>query len=86
MILETALLTQHEKINACLLAQAGGADYVKTDARFSSSGASVEDVNLMRRVVGNTMIVKAADGIHPPEKALTLIYADAQKIMEGSDG
>jgi deoxyribose-phosphate aldolase len=101
VILETSLLTRQEKITACLLAQAGGADFVKTSTGFSSSGATEEDVDLMRRVVGNTMKVKASAGIHTLEKALSLIHAgadrlgtskaaqisaDAQKIKEGSHG
>jgi deoxyribose-phosphate aldolase len=101
VILETALLTRQEKITACLLAQAGNADFVKTSTGFSSSGATVEDVDLMRRVVGNTMKVKASAGIHTLEKAMALIHAgadrlgtsraaqisaDAQKTMEGSHG
>jgi deoxyribose-phosphate aldolase len=101
VILETALLTRPEKITACLLAQAGGADFVKTSTGFSSSGATEEDVDLMRRVVGNSMKVKASAGIHTLEKAMALIHAgadrlgtsqaaqisaDAQKIKEGSHG
>lgn len=101
VILETSLLTRQEKITACLLAQAGGADFVKTCTGFSPPGATIDDVDLMRRVVGNTMKVKASAGIHTLEKALALIHAgadrlgtskagiisaDAQKIMEASHG
>jgi deoxyribose-phosphate aldolase len=101
VILETALLNRQEKIIACLLAQAGNVDFVKTSTGFSSSGATVEDVDLMRRVVGKTMKVKASAGIHTLGKALELIHAgadrlgtskaaqisaDAQKMTEGSYG
>jgi len=80
VILETSLLTRQEKIIACLLAQAGGADFVKTSTGFSSAGATVEDVDLMRRVVGNTMKVKASAGIRTLETALNLIHAGADRL------
>ncbi len=80
VILETSLLTRQEKIIACLLAQSGQADFVKTSTGFSSSGATVEDVDLMRRVVGTTMKVKASAGIHTLEKALVLIHAGADRL------
>jgi deoxyribose-phosphate aldolase len=101
VILETSLLTRQEKITACLLAQSGSADFVKTSTGFSTSGATIEDVDLMRRVVGSTMKVKASAGIHTLEKTLALIHAgadrlgtskaalisaDAQKEMEASHG
>lgn len=80
VILETSLLTRDEKIIACLLAQAGKADFVKTSTGFSSAGATVEDVDLMRRVVGTTMKVKASAGIHTLEKTLALIHAGADRL------
>jgi deoxyribose-phosphate aldolase len=80
VILETSLLTRQEKIIACLLAQAGQADFVKTSTGFSNSGATVEDVDLMRRVVGNTMKVKASAGIHTLDTALALIHAGADRL------
>jgi deoxyribose-phosphate aldolase len=80
VILETALLTREEKIIAFLLAQAGGADFVKTSTGFSTGGATREDVDLMRRVVGNTMKVKASAGIHTLETAMSLIRSGADRL------
>jgi len=80
VILETSLLTRLEKITACLIAQAAGADFVKTSTGFSNGGATVEDVDLMRRVVGDRMKVKASAGIHTLEKARALILAGADRL------
>ncbi len=80
VILETALLTREEKIIACLLAESGGADYVKTSTGFGPAGATVEDVDLMYRVVGRTMKVKAAGGIRSYQDALAMIRAGASRI------
>jgi deoxyribose-phosphate aldolase len=74
VIIEAALLTDEEKEVACQLAMAAGADYVKTSTGFGPGGATVEDVALMRRVVGPTLGVKAAGGIRT--------YADAQGMIE----
>src|SRR5438309_826732 len=63
VILETALLTDPEKVKACELAQLAGADFVKTSTGFSKGGATAADVALMRKTVGPTMGVKAAGGI-----------------------
>ena len=63
MIIEAALLTDEEKVTACTLVKAAGADYVKTSTGFAKSGATVADVELMRRVVGPEMGVKAAGGV-----------------------
>ena len=73
VIIEAALLTDDEKITACQLAQSAGADFVKTSTGFGPGGATVEDVALMRRVVGPAMGIKAAGGIRT--------LADAQKMM-----
>ncbi len=73
IIIEAALLTDEEKVVACQLAKAAGADFVKTSTGFGPGGATVEDVALMRRTVGPTMGVKAAGGIRT--------YADAQKMI-----
>ena len=73
VIIEAALLTDEEKVIACQLAKVAGADFVKTSTGFGPGGAAVEDVALMRRVVGPTMGVKAAGGIRT--------YADAQKMI-----
>jgi len=80
VIIETALLTDEEKIKACELAKAAGADFVKTSTGFSTSGATVADVALMRRVVGMTMGVKAAGGIRTYEDAQKMVAAGATRI------
>lgn len=80
VIIETALLTQREKILACLLSQAAGADFVKTSTGFGPAGATVEDVSLMRRVVGDGMGVKAAGGIRTLTDALAMISAGANRL------
>ena len=80
VIIETALLTRREKILACLLAQTAGADYVKTSTGFGPGGATVEDVDLMRRVVGPGTGVKAAGGIRTFKDALAMISAGASRI------
>lgn len=80
VIIETALLTDEEKIVACLLAKSAGADYVKTSTGFSSGGATVHDVALMRRTVGPSLGVKAAGGIHSHEEAEQLVAAGATRL------
>ena len=80
VIIEAALLTRREKILACLLAQAAGADFVKTSTGFGPGGATVEDVDLMRRVVGPGTGVKAAGGIRTYKDALAMIAAGANRI------
>jgi len=80
VIIEAALLTDEEKIVACLLAKEAGADFVKTSTGFSSGGATVHDVTLMRRTVGPDLGVKAAGGIHSHEEAEQMIAAGATRI------
>jgi deoxyribose-phosphate aldolase len=80
VIIETALLTDEEKIRACQLAQKAGADFVKTSTGFSSGGATVEDVALMRRVVGPNVEVKAAGGIKTLADAQNMIAAGATRL------
>ncbi len=80
VILETALLTDEEKVKACELAQAAGADYVKTSTGFGPGGATLADVELMRRVVGPEMGVKAAGGIRSAETAWAMIAAGATRL------
>ena len=80
VIIETCLLTQEEKVIACLLAKNAGADYVKTSTGFSTAGATVEDVALMRKVVGDELGVKAAGGIRDRETAEKMIEAGADRI------
>ncbi len=80
VIIEAALLTDEEKIKACALAKAAGADYVKTSTGFGPGGATVADVALMRRVVGPEMGVKAAGGIRSLETAKQMVAAGATRI------
>jgi deoxyribose-phosphate aldolase len=80
VILETALLTRREKIIACLISQAAGADFVKTSTGFGTGGATVEDVALMRCVVGSEMGVKAAGGIRTYADAVAMIKAGANRL------
>jgi deoxyribose-phosphate aldolase len=80
VILETALLTDDEKIKACLLAKAAQADFVKTSTGFGPSGATEHDVALMRRTVGPEMGVKASGGIRTVEDALKMVAAGANRI------
>ena len=80
VIIEICLLNHREKILACLLAQAAGADFVKTSTGFSSGGATVEDVALMRRIVGANAGVKAAGGIRTYKDALAMIAAGANRL------
>jgi deoxyribose-phosphate aldolase len=80
VIIETALLSRREKILACLLSQAAGADFVKTSTGFGPGGATVADVDLMRRVVGPGTGVKAAGGVRTLKDALAMIAAGANRI------
>ncbi len=79
-ILEMVLLTTEEKIRACAIAKEAGADFVKTSTGFSKGGATVEDVRLMRQVVGPEMGVKAAGGIRNREEAKAMIAAGATRL------
>ena len=93
VIIECCLLTDEEKVIACRLAEKAGADFVKTSTGFSKGGATVEDVALMRKTVGDRLGVKAAGGIRDAETAVAMIKAGANrlgcsagiKIIEGSD-
>ena len=80
VIIEAALLTDEEKVAACLLAVAAGADYVKTSTGFGPGGATAADVALMRRVVGPAIGVKAAGGIKTYADARAMIAAGASRI------
>lgn len=80
VIIETALLDDAEKVTACRLAQAAGADFVKTSTGFAGGGATAEDVRLMRQTVGPRMGVKAAGGIRSYADALAMIEAGANRI------
>lgn len=80
VIIETCLLTDDEKVKACELAKEAGADFVKTSTGFSTAGAKVEDVRLMRETVGPDMGVKASGGIHDKEFAKELVDAGANRL------
>jgi deoxyribose-phosphate aldolase len=80
VIIEAALLTEEEKITACTLAKAAGADYVKTSTGFGPGGATAADVALMRRVVGADMGVKAAGGIRDLESLKAMVAAGATRV------
>ena len=84
VIIEAALLTEEEKVTACQLAKKAGADYVKTSTGFGPGGAIVEDVALMRRVVGPSMGIKAAGGIRTLETVREMIEAGATRIGTSS--
>ncbi len=92
VIIETCLLTDEEKVEACKCALNAKAEFVKTSTGFSTAGATVEDVTLMRKTVGNNCKVKAAGGIRSYEDAMKMIEAGADrlgcsagiKIMEGA--
>ena len=84
VIIEACLLTDDEKVQACLAAKRAGADYVKTSTGFSKSGATVADVALMRRTVGIEMGVKAAGGVHNRAEAEAMINAGASRIGASS--
>lgn len=80
VIIETSLLNDEEKVTACLLAKEAGADFVKTSTGFSGGGATVEDINLMRRVVGPEMGVKASGGVRDFEDAQNMVKAGATRL------
>lgn len=80
VIIETCLLTDEEKIKACELSQKAGADFVKTSTGFSTGGATVHDIALMRKTVGAEMGVKASGGVHTYEEALAMVEAGATRI------
>jgi deoxyribose-phosphate aldolase len=93
VIIETCLLTDEEKVKACHICKEAGADFVKTSTGFSTAGATVEDVALMRKTVGPDMGVKAAGGVRTRDDVLAMIKAGATrigtsggvKIMEGAE-
>ena len=84
VIIETCLLTDEEKVKACIAAKNANADFVKTSTGFSKAGAKVEDVRLMRETVGPDMGVKAAGGIHNRAEAEAMIAAGATRIGASS--
>lgn len=84
VILETALLSDEQKVTVCTLAKDAGADFVKTSTGFGSSGATVHDVELMRRTVGAEMGVKASGGIRTLDDLLKMLDAGATRIGASS--
>lgn len=84
VIIEACLLTNEEKIRACELSVKAGADFVKTSTGFSTGGATVEDIRLMRKTVGPDIGVKASGGIRSREDALALVEAGATRIGASS--
>ncbi len=80
VILETAYLTRDEKIKACQLSKDAGADFVKTSTGFGPSGATVEDIKLMRETVGPVMGVKASGGIRSTQDAAKMVEAGATRV------
>ena len=80
VIIECCLLTDEEKVKACELSERAGADFVKTSTGFSKSGATVEDVALMRKTVGDRLGVKAAGGIRDGKTAVAMIKAGASRL------
>mgnify|MGYP000915216407 CR=1 FL=1 len=80
VIIETCLLTDKEKVKVCAVAKLAGAHFVKTSTGFSSGGARVEDVALMRQTVGDALGVKASGGIHSYEEVCAMLSAGANRI------
>ena len=80
VIIETCLLTDEEKVKVCQIAKEAGADFVKTSTGFSTGGATVADVALMRKTVGPDMGVKASGGVRGPEDAKAMIAAGANRL------
>jgi len=84
VIIETCLLTDEEKERACRISRDAGADFVKTSTGFGTGGAIVEDVSLMRRIVGPALGVKASGGIRTLEDLLKMVNAGATRIGTSS--
>jgi deoxyribose-phosphate aldolase len=84
VIIETCLLNDNEKVKACQLAKEAGAHFVKTSTGFSTGGATVEDVKLMKETVGSTMEVKASGAVRSYDDAIRMIEAGATRIGTSS--
>ena len=84
VIIETCLLTDEEKIKACELSMEAGAHFVKTSTGFSTGGATIEDVKLMKSVVGDNLEVKASGGVRDLESAKRMIEAGATRLGTSS--
>lgn len=84
VIIETCLLTDEEKVKACELSKDAGADFVKTSTGFSTGGATVEDVDLMKNTVGDSMKIKASGGVRDYDTAKAMIDVGASRIGASS--
>lgn len=80
VILETCLLSEEEIINACIISEKSGADFVKTSTGFSTGGATTEHVRLMKKTVGSNVQIKASGGIRTLEDALKMIDSGADRL------
>ena len=80
VIIETCLLTDEEKVRACIASKNAGADFVKTSTGFSTGGATAHDVALMRKTVGEEMGVKASGGVRTHEDLIAMVEAGASRI------
>ena len=80
VIIETCLLTDEEKVRACIASKEAGADFVKTSTGFSTGGATAHDVALMRKTVGPEMGVKASGGVRTHEDLIAMVEAGANRI------
>ncbi|MCI8814585.1 MAG: deoxyribose-phosphate aldolase, partial [Lachnospiraceae bacterium] len=80
VIIETCLLTQEEKVKMCEIVTRAGADYIKTSTGFSTAGATLEDVALMREHIGGRVKIKAAGGIASFEDAKEFLQAGAERL------
>ncbi len=80
VIIETCLLTDEEKVKTCAIAKLAGAHFVKTSTGFSTGGATVEDVRLMRETVGNDVGVKASGGVRSYADAMAMLKAGANRV------
>lgn len=84
VIIETCLLTEDEKIQACEIAKKAGADFVKTSTGFSTGGATIADVELIKRTVGSELLVKASGGVRSYEDVIAFVNAGADRIGASS--
>lgn len=80
VIIETCLLTDEEKVVACKLAKEAGANFVKTSTGFSTGGATVEDIKLMKETIGDSLKIKASGGIRDYKTAKAMVDAGASRI------
>ena len=84
VIIETCLLTDEEKVKACTVSKIAGAHFVKTSTGFSTGGATVADVKLMRQTVGDALGVKASGGVKDYKTALAMVQAGANRLGTSS--